>query len=90
MYPGGLETSGDFLGRHLLLESLPDWLSKFLCVLQVSLRVELIQLLQSALLHLSPQRTTSVNFVFSYHRITINLHILPPRSCDIGILNINS
>ena len=42
IYPGGLEASGDILGRHLLLESLPDWLSKFLCVLEVSLRVGLI------------------------------------------------
>ena len=41
-----------------------------------------VQIINSVLLQLSPQRTTSVTFIFSYQRAAINHHILHCRSCD--------
>jgi len=69
------------LGLHLLQESLPDCFSKFLCVSEVSLRVKLINLLRVHCFSYQNSALHQLIFVFSNHRTTINLHILPPRIC---------
>jgi len=44
-------------------------------------KAELLNYFNSALLHLLPQRTTSVTFVISYQQAKINQQILPFKSC---------
>jgi hypothetical protein len=82
------EPRGTFLGHQLLHESLLEYHSKFFFLLK-SLWSGTSRLFNSALYHLSPQRTISVTCKHLSATSTINLLIFTPRAV-IGFVNINS
>jgi hypothetical protein len=73
---------GTFLVIACCRNRCPNTSPTFLCVIEVSLQAKLLNYFNSALLHLSPQRTTSVIFVISNQQAKINQQILSFKSCD--------